>query len=113
MDGFTEALSDIPKLAKRNRPGSPDSSHSRSSSQSKNSLQDRLFTKYVWNGLFLGRSDKSVFLISDNRRLLEQVIPTDNEDENDSAGDKVFASPKKPAFSLPVMANNFRRFNAR
>ncbi|KAI3289886.1 hypothetical protein DTO002I6_6763 [Penicillium roqueforti] len=90
MDGFTEALSDMPKPTKRNRPGSPDSSHSRSSSLSKNSLQDRLFAK-----------------------LLQQVIPTDDEDENDSAGDKVFASPQKPAFSLPVMANNFRRFNAR
>ncbi|KAJ6146137.1 peroxin-24 Pex24-Penicillium chrysogenum [Penicillium chrysogenum] len=88
MDGFTEALNEkVP--TKRNRPGSPDSSHSRSSSLSKNSLQDRLFTK-----------------------VLQQVIP-DDEDEADSLGDKAFASPKKPAFSLPVMANNFRRFNAR
>jgi hypothetical protein len=29
------------------RDGSPDSAHSRSSSQSKNSIQDRLFAKYV------------------------------------------------------------------
>jgi hypothetical protein len=35
------------------------------------------------------------------------------EDEADSLGDKAFASPKKPAFSLPVMANNFRRFKER
>ncbi|KAJ5970864.1 uncharacterized protein N7479_000782 [Penicillium vulpinum] len=90
MDGFTEALSDEPKFSKRNRHGSPDSSHSRSSSLSKNTLQDRLFTK-----------------------LLQQVIPTDDEDEPDSLGDKALASPQKPAFSLPVMANNFRRFNAR
>ncbi|KAJ5124482.1 uncharacterized protein N7515_008307 [Penicillium bovifimosum] len=90
MDGFTEAL-DEPKRSKQkhDRPGSPDSMHSRSSSISKHSLQDRLFTK-----------------------LLQQVIP-DDQDETDSAGDKAFASPKKPAFSLPVMANNFRRFNAR
>lgn len=55
MDGFTEALNDEPKVPrKRNRPGSPDSSHSRSSSLSKNSLQDRLFTKYVWNAFLPG-----------------------------------------------------------
>lgn len=60
MDGFTEALSDEPKVpTKRNRPGSPDSTHSRSSSLSKNSLQDRLFTKYAWNG-FLPRFNISV-----------------------------------------------------
>lgn len=47
MDGFTEALGEEPRIAKKNRPGSPDSAHSRSSSISKNSLQDRLFTKYV------------------------------------------------------------------
>ncbi|CAG8075242.1 unnamed protein product [Penicillium nalgiovense] len=89
MDGFTEALNEPKVPTKRNRPGSPDSSHSRSSSLSKNSLQDRLFTK-----------------------VLQQVIP-DDEDEPDSLGDKAFASSTKPAFSLPVMANNFRRFNAR
>jgi hypothetical protein len=50
---------------------------------------------------------------TDAHRLLQQVIPKDDEDETES-GDKAFASsPKKPAFSLPVMANNFRRFNAR
>ncbi|KAG0154259.1 hypothetical protein PDIDSM_1639 [Penicillium digitatum] len=52
-------------------------------------------------------------LITDDGRLLQQVIPTDDEDETDSLGDKALASPQKPAFSLPVMANNFRRFNAR
>ena len=52
-------------------------------------------------------------VLTDPCRLLQQVIPTDDEDETDSMGDKAFASPKKPAFSLPVMANNFRRFNAR
>ncbi|KAJ6009090.1 hypothetical protein N7499_000956 [Penicillium canescens] len=86
---------DEPRLSfsksKSDRPGSPDSSHSRSSSLSKNSLQDRLFTK-----------------------LLQQVIPKDDDEDETESGDKAFASsPKKPAFSLPVMANNFRRFNAR
>ncbi|KAJ5336380.1 hypothetical protein MYU51_012237 [Penicillium brevicompactum] len=89
MDGFTEALGEEPKIPKKNRPGSPDSLHSRSSSGSKHSLQDRLFTK-----------------------LLQQVIPGDNGDESESS-EKAIASPTKPAFSLPVMANNFRRFNAR
>ncbi|KAJ5780750.1 hypothetical protein N7457_005910 [Penicillium paradoxum] len=91
MDGLTEALSESHgQKPKRTSPSSLSSSHSRSSSLSKNSLQDRLFTK-----------------------LLQQVIPTDDEDETDASGDKALASPQKPAFSLPVMANNFRRFNAR
>ncbi|KAJ6011573.1 hypothetical protein N7451_002985 [Penicillium sp. IBT 35674x] len=72
------------------RQGSPDSAHSRSSSMSKNSIQDRLFNK-----------------------LLQQVIPTDDDAET-VTGDKAMAnSPKKPPFSLPAMTNNFRRFNAR
>ncbi|KAJ5155376.1 hypothetical protein N7492_008179 [Penicillium capsulatum] len=75
----------------RRRKGSPDSAHSRTSSQSKNSLQDRLFTK-----------------------LLQQVIPADDEEDESQSGDKAFTiSPKRPAFSLPLMTNNFRRFNAR
>ncbi|KAJ5683426.1 hypothetical protein N7462_006591 [Penicillium macrosclerotiorum] len=101
MDGYTpEALVNREDLApllsiskpRRQRNGSPDSAHSRSSSQSKNSIQDRLFAK-----------------------LLQQVIPTDDDNPNDSpSGDKTaMASPKKPAFSLPLMTNNFRRFNAR
>ncbi|KAJ5925504.1 hypothetical protein N7454_008143 [Penicillium verhagenii] len=72
------------------RQGSPDSTHSRSSSMSKNTIQDRLFNK-----------------------LLQQVIPAD-EDAEPNTGDKAMAnSPKKPPFSLPAMTNNFRRFNAR
>jgi hypothetical protein len=58
----------------------------------------------------LGSSD--IVPVADSCRVLQQVIP-DDEDETDALGDKAFASPKKPAFSLPVMANNFRRFNAR
>ncbi|KAJ5239901.1 hypothetical protein N7468_004520 [Penicillium chermesinum] len=80
----------LPK-PRHNRNGSPDSAHSRSSSHSKASIQERLFTK-----------------------LLQQVIPTDDDDDEPSPEDKAAtASPKKPAFSLPVMTNNFRRFNAR
>ncbi|KAJ5103972.1 hypothetical protein N7532_004501 [Penicillium argentinense] len=76
---------------KREREGSPDSAHSRSTSQSKNSIQDRLFSK-----------------------LLQQVIPTDDDDDESNPGDQSFAtSPKRPGFSLPAMSNNFRRFNAR
>ena len=64
---------------------------------------------------FLDRSPIYLWgvIIADDCRLLQQVIPTDDEDETDSLGDKALASPQKPAFSLPVMANNFRRFNAR
>lgn len=47
-------------------------------------------------------------------RLLQQVIPADDDEDDAQAGDKAFTtSPKKPAFSLPLMTNNFRRFNAR
>ncbi|KAJ5386468.1 hypothetical protein N7509_009009 [Penicillium cosmopolitanum] len=72
------------------RDGSPDSAHSRSSSQSKNSIQDRLFTK-----------------------LLQQVIPKDDGEDEANAGNPLATSPKRPGFSLPLMSNNFRRFNAR
>ncbi|KAJ5167813.1 uncharacterized protein N7482_003407 [Penicillium canariense] len=79
------------KKPRRHRNGSPDSAHSRSSSQSKNSIQERLFTK-----------------------LLQQVIPADDDEDGTNPGDQAFVtSPKRPAFSLPTMSNNFRRFNAR
>lgn len=61
--------------------------------QGRLSLQDRLFTK-----------------------LLSQVIPTDNlEDDGDLPAKDRRSSKyvKRPAFSLPLMTNNFRRFNAR
>lgn len=101
------------KKPRRQRSGSPDSAHSRSSSQSKSSIQDRLFSKY-----YIHSSKPSflkIFWVSNggNLRLLQQVIPADDEDGTDS-GDKAFmASPKRPPFSLPTMSNNFRRFNAR
>jgi hypothetical protein len=38
--------------------------------------------------------------IADSCRVLQQVIP-DDEDEADSLGDKAFASPKKPALEYP------------
>ncbi|OKL63321.1 hypothetical protein UA08_01738 [Talaromyces atroroseus] len=48
-------------------------------------------------------------------RLLQQVIPTEEEGEDGDHGadntDK--RSSKRPPFSLPLMTNNFRRFNAR
>lgn len=47
-------------------------------------------------------------------RLLQQVIPKDDGEDEANAGDQPFAtSPKRPGFSLPMMSNNFRRFNAR
>ena len=56
MDEFTpealvnrdEPVSIQSMKPRRRSKGSPDSAHSRSSSGSKNSLQDRLFTKYVF-----------------------------------------------------------------
>jgi hypothetical protein len=63
-------------------------------------------------GMDFSLDSSNIVPIADSCRVLQQVIP-DDEDEADSLGDKAFASPKKPAFSLPVMANNFRRFNAR
>ena len=48
------------------------------------------------------------------RRLLQQVIPEDEVDELDLPQD-VRSSKyiNRPSFSIPLMTNNFRRFNAR
>ena len=48
------------------------------------------------------------------RRLLQQVIPEEEVDELDLPTD-VRSSKyiNRPSFSLPLMTNNFRRFNAR
>lgn len=48
------------------------------------------------------------------RRLLQQVIPEEEIDELDLPQD-VRSSKyiNRPSFSLPLMTNNFRRFNAR
>ena len=48
------------------------------------------------------------------RRLLQQVIPEEDVDELDLPQD-VRSSKyiNRPSFSLPLMTNNFRRFNAR
>ncbi|KAL1850057.1 Peroxisome size and maintenance regulator [Paecilomyces lecythidis] len=55
------------------------------------SIQDRLFSK-----------------------ILQQVIPADIDDGDVSTGDgHPHGKTKRPDFSLPVMGNNFRRFNAR
>ncbi|EAW11643.1 PEX28-32 family peroxisomal membrane protein [Aspergillus clavatus NRRL 1] len=56
------------------------------------SLQDKLFAK-----------------------ILEQVIPGEDGDNESAPGadKRIAADVKRPAFSLPLMANNFRRFNAR
>jgi hypothetical protein len=55
----------------------------------------------------------SSFSNSGNHRLLQQVIPADDDDETNSGDNDFVASPKRPPFSLPTMSNNFRRFNAR
>lgn len=75
-------------------------------------LYPRTHYKTAYLQSMLGMVFPWIVPIADSCRVLQQVIP-DDEDEPDSLGDKAFASPTKPAFSLPVMANNFRRFNAR
>ncbi|KAL4943438.1 hypothetical protein BDV06DRAFT_211084 [Aspergillus oleicola] len=66
--------------------------HGRSVSSVRRSVQDRLLTK-----------------------ILQQVVPVEDvHDESVSVGAKpVSPDSTRPAFSLPVMGNNFRRFNAR
>jgi len=51
---------------------------------------------------------------SRRRRLLQQVIPAEEVEELDLPPD-VRSSKyiNRPSFSLPLMTNNFRRFNAR
>ncbi|KAI9875484.1 MAG: hypothetical protein M1830_008419 [Pleopsidium flavum] len=62
-----------------------------SKSEPGHSLQDQLFAK-----------------------LLQQVIPTeDMADELDTANKRSARYVSRPGFSLPLMTNNFRRFNAR
>ncbi|KAJ9373559.1 hypothetical protein DTO282F9_2766 [Paecilomyces variotii] len=46
--------------------------------------------------------------------ILQQVIPADTEDDSVTAEDaNPHGKARRPDFSLPLMANNFRRFNAR
>ena len=48
------------------------------------------------------------------RRLFQSIIPTENQDvasRETSKGSPIHTS--RPGFSLPLMTNNFRRFNAR
>lgn len=48
------------------------------------------------------------------RRLLQQVIPAEEVEELDSSPDvRSSKYMNRPSFSLPLMTNNFRRFNAR
>ena len=49
------------------------------------------------------------------RRLLQQIIPIEDVDENGKAVQDKRSSKyiDRPGFSLPLMTNNFRRFNAR
>lgn len=49
------------------------------------------------------------------RRLLQQVMPSeDMSDDTDTPADiRSTKYIERPGFSLPLMTNNFRRFNAR
>lgn len=57
--------------------------------------------------------DAHVGLVLTGIRVLKQVVPPEDADEDDADPAPVNAPSKRPAFSLPVMTNNFRRFNAR
>ncbi|KUL86024.1 hypothetical protein ZTR_06505 [Talaromyces verruculosus] len=79
--------------AKSHIPGLRHTGHgSEGDAQSGWSIQDRLFSK-----------------------LLQQVIPSEERDgeDADNADKRPSKDVSRPPFSLPVMTNNFRRFNAR
>lgn len=48
-------------------------------------------------------------------RLLQQVIPSEERggEDADNTDKRPSKGVSRPPFSLPVMTNNFRRFNAR
>lgn len=49
-----------------------------------------------------------------SHRLLQQVIPVEDMADTLDTGDKRSTRYiSRPGFSLPLMTNNFRRFNAR
>ena len=52
-------------------------------------------------------------IVADKIRILKQVIPPEDADDDTALGSEPINTPTKTAFSLPVMTNNFRRFNAR
>ena len=60
----------------------------------------------------ISRPDNEMLTVS--IRLLEQVFPTEVEDDGTPKKDRRSRQyVDKPQFSLPVMSANFRRFNAR
>lgn len=94
-DAFADRDDPTPPFKGRQNASTNDANprrHGRSVSDFRHSVQDRLVTK-----------------------ILQQVVPVESvQDESVSAGAKnVPSDTKRPAFSLPVMGNNFRRFNAR
>jgi len=72
-----------------------------------------LFKIEYWRSKFLASIISPKGKVADWSRLLQQVIPKDDEDESNSGNQSFATSPKKPGFSLPTMSTNFRRFNAR
>ena len=81
------------------------------------SIQDRLFSRYA----HISKPHIASFYLFSvlpltSPSLLRQVVPTDDANEDSSPaslGPQSSVSVSRPAFSLPVMTNNFRRFNAR
>lgn len=60
-------------------------------------------------------SDSRRIVLTRTHRLISQAIPADNNHGQvpDLAGSDMPAFAERPSFSLPLMAANFRRFNAR
>ena len=72
-------------------------------------MPDRLFTMYRYH--LRSRPNTVLTLIL---RLLQQILPSQDIPEDSSIKDRRFRKyVDRPGFSLPVMSNNFRRFNAR
>jgi hypothetical protein len=78
-------------------------------SESPNTMPDRLFTMYRYH-LRSGPNTVLTLIL----RLLQQVLPSQDIPEGSSIKDgRSRKYIDRPGFSVPVMSNNFRRFNAR
>ncbi|PGH23054.1 hypothetical protein AJ80_02827 [Polytolypa hystricis UAMH7299] len=82
---------------------------------------NKLSTRY-WKDKFhdaqaeLGKTNTGAGLSLQDRlltKLLQQVIPIEDVDLEPSMDGAAASQVARPAFSLPLMTNNFRRFNAR
>ncbi|KAI1613234.1 integral peroxisomal membrane peroxin-domain-containing protein [Exophiala viscosa] len=116
-DAFANREEPIPYVAvpqNEGEPSSPDSERRRdkmkrylSATNMKNKAQGIVASQLDENRIKPG-----------NSMILQQVIPADEDDDYETtptspAEKRSSAYVSRPAFSLPLMTNNFRRFNAR